>query len=110
MDFLPRVQDPVHPHISVPEFIQKGDEYEPGEFFDCPKRRGWDLEALKKGDFKGRTWKDAASFVQAWAYFGMIVEVLKLSDCTVGFVDESAADGKGTVDWFSSTLNDLVLI
>jgi hypothetical protein len=40
----------------------------------------------------------------------MIVEVLKLSDCTVGFVGESAADGKGAVNWFSSKLNDLVLI
>jgi hypothetical protein len=110
MDFLPRVQDPVHPHISVPDFVQKGDEYEPGEFFDSPKRRGWDLEALKKGDFKGRTWKEAASFVQAWAYFGMIVEVLELSDYNVGFVGKSAADEKGTVDWFSSTLNDLVLM
>jgi hypothetical protein len=78
MEFIPRVQNPKHPQLKIPLLVKEGKEYTPGNFCTYPERCGFDLNALIQGELNGKSWEDVTSFVQAWAYFGMITEILKL--------------------------------
>ncbi|OCT45856.1 hypothetical protein CLCR_01428 [Cladophialophora carrionii] len=76
MDHLPRASaDAVH--IEVPYLFDEDCpfKYDNQAWAEYPVRTGWDLDAFFDGDFtnKGRnTATQAASFFQAWLYFGML--------------------------------------
>lgn len=134
MDFIPRVQNPVHPQLEVPWFVRDGEEYVPGDFEAWPPKRGFNPKALKDGDFGGKSWSEVVSFVQSWAYFGMLVEVLRVGGIKYTILQSNADEyiaarpGKtteipsigdksrqrkpGTLDlgYLSSTLPDLILM
>ncbi|KAL3446059.1 hypothetical protein BJX65DRAFT_279975 [Aspergillus insuetus] len=69
MDHLLVVRNPRLP-IEVPFFGL--DTYDNRGFFSYPDRRGWDPHLLLRGDYGGRSALEAASFAQAWLYFGTL--------------------------------------
>ncbi|MCJ1306683.1 hypothetical protein MMC25_000326 [Agyrium rufum] len=51
--------------------------YDGEDFYSYPQRKGWDIASLSNGDLKGKSPDDAASFLQAWMYFGLLSYVLR---------------------------------
>jgi hypothetical protein len=89
---------------------------------------------MQYGDFSGRSWNEAASFVQSCAYFGMIIEVFKVAGINFTILQSGADEiipalpgktsavpligdqercnqkpGIPDVGYFSTTLLDMVL-
>jgi hypothetical protein len=50
--------------------------YDGLHFFSYLHRKGWKLEKLANGNLGDKTSQDAASFLQAWLYFGLLFHVL----------------------------------
>lgn len=77
MDHIYGILDPYEP-IVIPYL--GGQEYDGFEFARFPTRQGWDVDLLTAGDLQGRTIVEAAQFLQAWLYFGMLYETLKVCE------------------------------
>ena len=74
MDHLPAVR---RVHEQVPYLIHENELYDKEGFFGFPARQGWDRTSLiETGHIQGRDHRSAASFLQAWLFFGLISEVL----------------------------------
>ena len=80
MDHLPRVQHPVYPRLEVPYFCSETYAYDgKGDLFDFPLRVGFSFEQFPKflrGEYLPMTWNEALSFLQEWAFFGLLSETL----------------------------------
>jgi hypothetical protein len=70
MDYIPRVQNPVHPPIEVPFLVLDRHRYDNKGFSGFPPRMGFDPERLRNGDFGGKNGDEVISFPQAWCFFG----------------------------------------
>ena len=75
MDHLPSVVSPFDP-ILIPYL--DGEEYDGLDFSGYPSRQSWQVNLLAKGFPQGRTALEGAQFLQAWLYFGMLHEALRL--------------------------------
>ena len=85
MEHLPPVLDPNDP-LSVP---YHGGEYDNGNFAEFPTRKDFDVEALQKGRLGVKSKKEAAAFLQAWLYFGLLQETLQVPFQMADFVREN---------------------
>ncbi|GFF32135.1 hypothetical protein IFM46972_03445 [Aspergillus udagawae] len=88
MDHLPKVEEPYHRELQIPLFVKKGQEYDGvglEDFLSFPSKQGLNLERLKFGDFGERTFEDVISCIQAWGYFGMLQEVLRVGNVNMRF-------------------------
>jgi hypothetical protein len=90
MDHLPRASTGAV-HVEIPYLFDDDCpfEYDNQHWAEYPVRTGWDLDAFLDGDFtnKGRnTAAQAASFFQAWLYFGMLHCVTGIPVATSSFV------------------------
>jgi len=54
-----------------------GKMYDGQDFDGYPSREGWDSEKLQDGNLDGRTAEDAAAFLQAWLYFGLLSHIFR---------------------------------
>ncbi|KAL4995482.1 hypothetical protein BDV10DRAFT_188011 [Aspergillus recurvatus] len=75
MDSLLPLSTP-HRHLEIPFFCYG--VYDNLGFFTYPDRRGWDPYHLREGNYGQRSSIEAASFAQAWLFFGTISEVTGL--------------------------------
>ncbi|EED12977.1 hypothetical protein TSTA_054850 [Talaromyces stipitatus ATCC 10500] len=91
MDNLLPLSTPHH-LLEVPFFGH--DVYDNLGFFTYPDRRGWDPRHLRHGDYGQRSSIDAASFTQAWLFFGTISEVTGVSVRGTNFIRVSEPDGR----------------
>ncbi|KAI9770941.1 MAG: hypothetical protein M1840_002645 [Geoglossum simile] len=73
MDHLPSPRNPYQP-IRVPYF--GGCVYDSQGFHNFAERKGWDVKKLVEWDRGGRSPAEAASFLQAWLYFGLLGETI----------------------------------
>ena len=48
--------------------------YDGGDFDTYPSRAGWELAALRRGDFQDKSKEDAIGFLQSWLYYGILWE------------------------------------
>ncbi|OCK90062.1 uncharacterized protein K441DRAFT_699377 [Cenococcum geophilum 1.58] len=81
MEFMPQVASPTHPPLKVPSFVSPDNIYQPGgldTWLSYPHREGYNIEDIIEGNFQGKTWNETAAFVQRWAYWGMIEEILRI--------------------------------
>ncbi|CEL11921.1 hypothetical protein ASPCAL15015 [Aspergillus calidoustus] len=81
-----------HYQLEVPFFGH--DVYDNLGFITYPNRRGWDPRHLRDGNYGERSSIDAASFAQAWLFFGTISEVTGVPVRGTGFIDVSEPDGR----------------
>lgn len=93
MDHIPNLQRPVHEHIRVPYLsgYENGYKYDGKGFFFFPERQGWDPCDIMQRDFRlngDEIPLRAASFLQAWLFFGFMSEVLKTKVLTSDFIQE----------------------
>ena len=51
--------------------------YNGGDFHGYPERQKWDLQHLHQGKLDGRSLRDAASFLQAFLYFGLLCHIFQ---------------------------------
>ncbi len=86
MDHIPRLKKPFWPDVQIPYVVKDLHRYVPGQFKEFPQKHGFNLNSLKLGDFGDKTWDDAISFVQAWAYFGMQAEILRIGGVDTDFL------------------------
>lgn len=97
MDHIPKASSDFD-HVDVPFLFDESCPfiYDNGVWMDYPTRAGWDLESFSDGDFTNRgrnTSIQAASFLQAWLYFGMLHCITGIPVETYDFVrihDQSA--------------------
>lgn len=88
MDHLPRPQNNSQPLIRVP--IVPGISYDGLGFLGFPKRQGYDFELDDEGVIRLKEDLDnVTSFVQAWLYFGLILEVFGIEIELKDFVGEN---------------------
>jgi hypothetical protein len=77
------VEKPLFPSLKVPYLVRAEHEYNNLKFSSFPQRKRFDPEILIVGDLKDKSWDEAASFLQAWCYFGLLNEILKPKDFSV---------------------------
>ncbi|KIW89213.1 uncharacterized protein Z519_10066 [Cladophialophora bantiana CBS 173.52] len=81
MDFIPPVTNPAHPRFSVPYFSPPSSTYTAGgleSWLFYPHYEGFNIQHIVEGNFHGKTWLEAAAFIQRWAYLGMIAEIMHI--------------------------------
>ena len=74
MDHLPPVSKP-HKPIAVPYL---GGVYDNKNFARYPNRQNLDVGRLQQGDLQGASAADVESFLQAWLFFGMMMEFMDM--------------------------------
>jgi hypothetical protein len=83
----------VHEHIRVPylfgeEYVY---EYDGKAFYSFPERQGWHPSDIIQRNFRPNRVEDplrAASYLQAWLFFGFVSEVLKTNVLMSDFIQE----------------------
>lgn len=79
-----------------------------------PHYEGYNLDHIVRGEFNGKTWTETASFVQRWAYWGMIQEVLSIGGMVTGeslsLRSPSDTSSTETLQSFSQSLPYLLLL
>jgi hypothetical protein len=74
MDHLPTLRNPVQPYPQVPYY--GSDPLLQIPFYDVPKQRGWDLDKLRKGNWRqGHDKGTTIGFLQDWLYFSLLFEL-----------------------------------
>jgi len=71
--------------------------YDGGDFAQYPTQQGWDVRELQDDPLQGRTADEAAAFLQAWAYFGLLSTVFQPVSATFNlfdFVERDADDSR----------------
>src|SRR5256885_5876765 len=71
--------------------------YDGGDFAQYPTQQGWDVRELQYDPLQGRTAGEAAAFLQAWAYFGLLSTVFSPVNATfnlLDFVERDADDSR----------------
>jgi len=110
MEFVPPVSNPAFPRLQVPWFGSKDKTYKAAgldSWLFYPHNEGYNIQHIADGDFHGNSWEDTAGFVQRWAYWGMIEEIL-----TIGGL-EGFSVSNGSTDLlrsFSSSLPYLLML
>jgi hypothetical protein len=108
MEFIPRIVDPAHLRLKVPNLYEAGKAYQPSRlstFLYYPHHEGFNLQQVLEGDFHGKTWRQAASFVQRWAYWGMILEVFHIGGLLGLEQLAGQNDSEDTIENFSKCLS-----
>jgi hypothetical protein len=83
MDHIPRPRNPCYPPIEVPYVVTQEHTYDGLGFSGFPQRKHFDAEGLKKAEYHSDQWNNALSFLQAWGFFGMLIELLGTSGVEV---------------------------
>ncbi|KAL4759320.1 uncharacterized protein BDW70DRAFT_161769 [Aspergillus foveolatus] len=91
MDNLLPLSNP-HRHLEIPFFDHE--VYDNLGFFTYPDRRGWDPYHLREGNYGQRSSIEAASFAQAWLFFGTISEVTSFPVRGTNFIRVSDPGGR----------------
>ncbi len=113
MEYLPKVEEPFHRELQIPVFVKSGQEYDGTgleDFLSFPSKQGHNLERLKFGDFGERRFEDVVSCIQAWGYFGMLAEVLRVSNLNMQFKFPLGGDTSRCVATTSKALPDMIRI
>lgn len=117
MDFIPSISNPAHPRFSVPWFSPPSKTYVPNglaSWLFYPHDEGFNLQHIVEGNFDGKTWHEAAAFVQRWAYLGMILEIMHiggLNGLEKHFITDAGTDnGFQTLRTFSALLPYNILL
>jgi hypothetical protein len=82
MDHFPTIDNPVYPKIKVPVLGPRNKRYvyDHKGFYGYPERAGFHLSALRIRKIpEGKSSEDAASFLQAWLFFGLFEEFFGFS-------------------------------
>lgn len=87
MDHLPVPSDPIRPALEVPYICNAAYTYDNLDFSSYPQRAGVDIEEWRRGDCKGKSLDEIAPFLQAWLFFGMLVEIFGIADIKVDIAD-----------------------
>ncbi|KAI9768163.1 MAG: hypothetical protein M1840_004993 [Geoglossum simile] len=87
MDHISRPGNPSRSPIQVPYLVTGKYNYDGLGFSGFPERRAFDVEKLKSATFQENEWDDALSFLQGWAFFGMLTEILGGSGLVVEIED-----------------------
>ena len=82
-----------HEAIHVP-YIQGG-IYDNQGFLDYPERKGYDVEAMYKGNLRGRTFADARRLLQGWLFFGLLSAFLGTVIDPQDFIQEDGSMQSG---------------
>jgi hypothetical protein len=69
--------------------------YDGGDFNTYPQRHGWTLDSLWNGDLGDKSVQDAAAFLQAWMYFGLLFQVFEPTGLTFDPYDFIESDESG---------------
>jgi hypothetical protein len=107
MEFIPHIADPAHPRLKVPNLCEPEKAYVAGglsTFLFYPHYEGFNIQHILQGDFHGKTWRETASFVQRWAYWGMILEVFRIGGLLGSDDLTRQNDGENAVESFSKNL------
>ena len=113
MEHLPKVEEPFHRELEIPLFVKSGQGYDGKgveDFLSFPSKQGYNLERLKFGDFGEKTFEDVVSCIQAWGYFGMLTEVLRVSNINMQFQFPVGEGASRYVSTNSKALPDLIRI
>jgi hypothetical protein len=113
MDFIPSVARPSHPRLDVPWYGPSTNPYEPAgleSWLYYPHNEGFNVQHVIEGDFNGRKWEEAAAFVQRYAYWGMILEILQIGGLLgVGKQTKESCNAEGLKS-FSKCLPYILLL
>jgi Heterokaryon incompatibility protein (HET) len=118
MEFIPPIAASAHPRFEVPWFGPRNKVYTPEGLYSWlyyPQHEGYNIKHVIEGDFHGKTWAEAAGFVQHWAYWGMILEFFQISGL-LGLENgllrhgQEPDDGTATLRTFSASLPYLILL
>ncbi|KAL6229196.1 hypothetical protein BDW75DRAFT_110239 [Aspergillus navahoensis] len=78
-------------HLEIPYFA--GTVYDCRGFFSYPERQNWDFRALRDGRYGSRSATEAASFAQAWLFFGTLSQVTEIRIRGTGLIRVSPTTG-----------------
>jgi hypothetical protein len=78
MDYLPHPRTQHYP-VQVP-LLFGTPAYDNLSFEDFPRRCGWDIAKLVKGDLDGKHPSKSAALLQQWLYFGVIATTFALAE------------------------------
>ena len=95
MEFVPSVSNPAFSRLQVPWFGPQDKTYKAAgldSWLFYPHYEGYNIQHIAEGDFHGNSWEDAAGFVQRWAYWGMIQEILTIGGLEGYSVSNGGAD------------------
>ncbi|KUL81940.1 hypothetical protein ZTR_10353 [Talaromyces verruculosus] len=90
MDHLPPISTPRNA-FEIPYF--GGTVYDGLGFFTYPERQNWDPNHLYDGKYGSHSTTEAASFAQAWLYFGALSEVTGIAIRGTNFIRVSPTTG-----------------
>ena len=90
MEHLPAVLNPNEP-VNVP---WHGGSFDNGDFEGFASRRRIDLASLQQGQLGDLPKQEAAAFLQAWLYFGLLQQTLQLPVLTDDYVNTTVSGGK----------------
>ena len=68
-----------------------GEIYDGLEFQGYPERKGWDTANIIECTFDGRSYEEAASFLQTWLYFGLVSSVIPMTVNMSDFIHTTKA-------------------
>jgi hypothetical protein len=96
MDHIPLPSGCPHSQIEVPYVVTDRFAYTGSNFLRFPLMHGFSLPQFIHNDFKGRSLGDVLSFLQSWAFFGLLREVTIILQVPVNLDDyvRERADGK----------------
>jgi hypothetical protein len=57
--------------------------YDGQGLFEFPERKKFDIQALKRAEFQSGQWEEILSFLQGWAFFGMLIDILERSGVSI---------------------------
>ncbi|KAL4925071.1 uncharacterized protein BDV17DRAFT_294762 [Aspergillus undulatus] len=78
-------------HLEIPYFA--GTVYDCRGFFSYPERQNWDFWALRDGRYGSRSATEAASFAQAWLFFGALSQITEIRIRGTGLIRASPTTG-----------------
>lgn len=96
MDHISLPRGCPHPPIQVPYVVTERFAYTGWHFSGFPAQHGFHVNQFIHNDFRGRSLKDVLSFLQSWAFFGLLKEVAILLQVPVNLGDylEETKEGK----------------
>jgi hypothetical protein len=111
MEFAPQVGNPAHPPFKLHSYVTRDKIYVPQGFdhwIFFVHNEGFNFQHIIEGNFDGKSWTEAATFIQRWAYWGMIEEVLKIGGMEGPSFNTNPSEG--TLRTFSANLPLILMV
>lgn len=75
MDHVPLPKTSIRSALHVPYVVMADHEYDGLGVSSFPERKNFDIRNLKAAAFSQSQWDEALSFLQAWAFFGLLTDI-----------------------------------